>query len=369
VAATDRRGLLAAALALPGVLPAAALAQSIPDEGIVALKYLDYRDWQPGANRMTVKSPSFYVMTPFAGSWTVEGAVVYDAMSGASPLWFNTLSGASGLGVTDYRTTGDVKVTKYFDRWSIGVGGVYSYERDYISRAGALEVRWWTADRNTTLSFGFGGAADAISPSDREIDNGKRDTLDFLFGVTQALSPTAIIQSNLTYSRGHGYYSDPYKTLDHRPDERRIFTWLTRYNQYIPAYDAALKLSYRFINDSFGGQSSAFDVTWTQPLPQGFVVSPVVRYYTQSAANFYYNPPFPQGFRIGQDYTADTRLSSFGAVTVGVKLAKVFADGWVADLRFDFYRARSSWALFSSGSPGIDPFSARWIEAGISKTF
>jgi hypothetical protein len=43
--------LLAAALALPGILPATALAQLAPDPGLIELKYLDYRDWQPGADR------------------------------------------------------------------------------------------------------------------------------------------------------------------------------------------------------------------------------------------------------------------------------------------------------------------------------
>jgi hypothetical protein len=40
--------LFAAALALPGIVPVPALAQSAPDEGVVALRYYDYRDWQPG---------------------------------------------------------------------------------------------------------------------------------------------------------------------------------------------------------------------------------------------------------------------------------------------------------------------------------
>jgi hypothetical protein len=369
VAATDGRNLLAAALALPGILPAVALAQGVPDAGIVSLKYLDYRDWQPGENRMTVKSPSFYVLAPFAGAYAFEGAVVYDAMSGASPLWFNTLSGASGLGITDYRTAVDAKVTRYYDRWSIGVAGVYSHERDYISRGGSLDVRWWTPDKNTTLNFGFGGAVDSISPTDREIDNGQRHTVEFLLGVTQNLSPTQIIQSNLTYSNGHGYYSDPYKPLDRRPDNRQIFAWLTRYNQFFADADGTLQMSYRFINDSFGGKSSAFTLAWVQGLAQGWTITPNLRVYTQSAASFYFNPPYPQGFKFGQYYTADTRLASFGALTGGIKVAKTFADGWTADLRADYYRQNSSWALFSSGSPGIETFSARWIEAGISKTF
>ena len=360
---------LAAALALPGILPAAALAQTMPEQGILALDYLDYRDWQPGADRMRVKSPSMYLLAPFADQWTVEGTVVHDAMSGASPLWFNTLSGASGMGVTDYRTAGDVKVTRYFDRYSIGVGGAYSHERDYISRAGSLAARWWTADKNTTLAFGFAGNADYIHPSDRALDNGRRHTLDFLVGITQALSATDIVQSNITYSTGHGYYSDPYKPLDTRPGERRVWAWLTRYNHYFAQPDATLQLGYRYLNDSFGGDSNTFDVAWVQSLAWGVTLTPSVRYYTQGAADFWFGPPYPQGFQPGQHFTADTRLSAFGAVTAGLRLAKVFADGWSANLSADFYRQRPGWRAFGSGSAGIEPFSARWISAGISKTF
>ena len=84
--------------------------------------------------------------------------IVYDGMSGASPLFFNALSGASGEGVRDYRTAADVKLTKFFDRYSIGVGAAYSHERDYISRAGSIELRTWTADKNRTYAFGFAGS-------------------------------------------------------------------------------------------------------------------------------------------------------------------------------------------------------------------
>ncbi len=376
VAATEpRRGtvnpFLAAALALPGIVPAVALAQTMPAQGVFSLNYLDYRDWQPGADRMRVKSPSMYLLAPFADKWTVEGTVVHDAMSGASPLWFNTLSGASGLGVTDYRTAGDVKVTRYFDRYSIGVGGAYSHERDYISRAGSLDARWWTADKNTTLAFGFAGSADHIHPQGqgRELDNARRHTLDLLVGVTQALSPADIVQSNITYSTGRGDYSDPYKPLDTRPGERRILAWLTRYNHYFARPDATLQTGYRYLNDSFGGNSHTFDVAWVQSLAWGVTLTPSIRYYTQNAADFWFGPPYPQGFQAGQNFTADTRLSAFGAIGTGFKIAKVLADGWAVDLRLDFYRQRSGWRAFGEGSPGIEPFSARWIAAGVSKTF
>ena len=361
--------LFAAALALPGIVPGGVGAQTAPDNGVVALKFLDYRDWQPGANRMSVRSPSVYALKPLSDTLTVEGSVVYDSMSGASPLWHNTLSGASRLRVTDYRTAGDVKVTKYFDGAAIALGAAASSERDYLSRAGSLEVRVWSDDRNRTWAFGFGGASDRINPVNGLEENAPRTTLDFLVGVTQALSPAAIVQSNLTYSRGHGYYSDPYKTLDTRPDRRAVVAWLTRFNLHFPASDATLRLSYRYLHDSFGGDSNAFEATWFQPLPSEWSVAPSLRYYTQSAADFYFDPPFPKGFVFGRNYTADTRLSAFGAFTPSIAIAKALPEGWSANLKVALYRQRASWRLGGGGSPGLEPFSARWIEAGIAKSF
>src|SRR5450432_4395121 len=101
---------MAAALALPGMLPATALAQAAPEPGLVALSYLDYRDWQPGADRIRVHSPSIYARTPLSDSLQAEGSIVYDSISGASPLFHNSLSGASRVGITDYRTAGDAKL-------------------------------------------------------------------------------------------------------------------------------------------------------------------------------------------------------------------------------------------------------------------
>lgn len=361
--------LLAAALALPGILPATALAQMIPDPGLIELKYLDYRDWQPGADRMRVHTPSFFARKPLSDSLQAEGSIVYDSISGASPLFHNTLSGASGLGVTDYRTAGDVKLTKYFDQVAVGIGAAVSSERDYLSRALSLDVRVSSDDRNRTFAFGVGGASDRINSTNGVAEGKEKHTLDFLAGITQALSPEAIVQSTITYSPGHGFYSDPYKSLDVRPDHRQIFAWLTRYNQHLSWLDATVNLSYRYLHDSFGSSSHTAELAWNQPLPDGWSVVPNLRYYTQGAADFYFDPPFPQGFDLGQNYSADTRLSAFGALTTGLSVAKRLPDGWSFDLKLDFYRQRSDWRFGGGGSPGLEAFSARWIQTGVSKAF
>ncbi len=360
--------LLAAALALPGVVPQAQ-AQTAPDTGSIQFKYLDYRDWQPGGRRMRVDNPGFYLQKPLTDTLVIEGSLVYDGMSGASPLYFNALSGASGEGVKDYRTAGDVKLTKYFDRFSIGVGAAYSHERDYISRAGSIEWRTWTADKNRTYALGFAGAADRIDTENGAAQGERKQVLDFLVGVTQVLSPTSIVQSNLTVSRGQGYFTDPYKLLDSRPDRRRLLAWLTRYNQHFPSVDGTLQLSYRWLDDSFGADSHMLEAAWVHPLPMGWSVRPSLRYYTQKAAYFFYGPPIGRGFRPGELYTADTRLSAFGAWLPGILVAKQLAGGWSVDLKLEYYEQRSSWRLGGGGSEGLLPFSARWIQVGVAKTF
>lgn len=353
------------------MLPTSAAAQAAADHGTLEVKYLDYRDWQPGASRMTVRSPSIYTLIPVNDTTEFEGSVVYDAMSGASVLFHNTLSGASGLGVTDYRTAGDAKVTKYFGDWSFGVGGVVSSERDYLSRGGSLDARIYSDDRNRTYAFSIAGANDRINPQNSNaggITNAPKNTLEYLVGITQALSPTAIVQSNVTYSYGHGYFNDPYKLLDKRPSERRILAWLTRYNQYFATSDGALRLSYRYLNDSFGSNSNTFTAAWVQAFPREWTVTPAMRYYMQDAASFYHDPPPGGGFILGEPYSMDTRLSAFGAFTVGVTVSKLIADGWSVDMRADFYRQQANWRI-GGGSPGLEPFSARWFVVGITKTF
>jgi hypothetical protein len=361
--------LIAAALALPGILPPHAYAQTAPDEGVVALRYLDYRDWQPGARRMTVRNPSLYALVPLGSSLAVEGSVIYDAMSGASPLYHDTLSGASGLGVTDYRTAGDMRLTKYIDGNALTFGVAGSYERDYKSRAASFAWQHATDDRNTTFAVGLAATRDSIDSVNGVARNEHRETYDLLLGITQVLSSDSLVESSVTWSDGRGYYSDPYKLLDTRPDRRRIFAWLTRYNRYLPQPDATLRLAYRYLDDSFGDRSHMVEASWVQTLPRGFTLTPTLRYYTQSAADFYHDPPFPEGSMPGQPYTADARLSAYGAITAGLRIAKVFPGGVTADVAFTFYRQRAGWRAGGGGSPGLLEFSARWIEFGLEKRF
>lgn len=329
------------------------------------------RDYQPGAGRMRVSAPSFHVLMPFEGKYALEGSFVVDAISGASPLYHDTLSGASGLGVNDLRKAGDLKLTRYFDRAAIGVGFAYSTEHDYVSRAYNLDVRIASENNNTTLAFGVGHASDDIDSENFVARGRSKRTTDMLVGITQVLTPRDIVQSNLTYSAGRGYYDDPYKAIDVRPNYRDQLAWLTRWNHYVSSLDATLRLSARYYRDTFGIRAITLGAEWVQQVGS-WTVTPSLRYYTQSAADFYYGPPFPEGFVPGQSYSADQRLSAFGALTPGIKIGKSFADGWRVDFRVEYYEQRSGWrSLIGGGNNGDDllPMKAEFYQVGLGKNF
>jgi hypothetical protein len=371
VRARKRRfaALLAAALALPGIsAPDLAEAQQIPEAATVRLKYQDYRDYQGrDQERMRIHVPSFLISLPLFESTQVDVGGTLDSMSGASPLYHNTLTGASGKGVEDTRRAGDIKVTQYFNRFSVALGGVWSTEDDYLSRGGLTEARWWTEDKNTVLALGFEAYVDDLSSSSNPLVDESRRSRNALFGITQVISPTQILQSNVTFHYSEGYHSDPYKLADRRPTQRHLWAWLTRYNQFFDGSEGALHLSYRYAADTWSVQSHMIEASWYQPLGDAWMLRPRLRYYTQERADFYSSVFPPEDFEA--QYTADQRLGDFGSITPGLKLEYAFAKDWSADIAVDYVMQRPEWKIGPANSNTIDSFEALVFAVGLVKRF
>ncbi|MES1163940.1 MAG: DUF3570 domain-containing protein, partial [Rhizobacter sp.] len=260
---SDKAGaIIAAALALPGVV---AHADSAPEHGEVAVKYLQYKDSQPGLDRIKVTAPSVYVLAPLSPQWAVEGSLVSDSVSGATPRYHTAISGATPR-MTDERHAGDVKITRYEERSSYSVGVSKSKEHDYDSSAVSFGASFSSDDNNRTWNVGVGFASDKIgSTNDPALAERKRTT-EIMFGVTQALTSTDIVQLNLTYNIGRGFYSDPYKEPDIRPRQRDQGILLTRWNHHVVDLGATLRTSYRFYHDTFGINAHTLAAEWVQPV-------------------------------------------------------------------------------------------------------
>ena len=373
VAVTERRpskALFAAALALPGLATTLVQAQaaSAPTQTSLELQYSHYQEFQPRAERMEISAPSLFVIAPVGDQWAANLFLTTDSISGASPLYHDTLSGASGEGIEDFRKAGSVNFTRYFERATLRFGGAFSTEDDYIGRSLNVGTSLDSEDRNTTYDFALAVNRDGINSTNGVAQAETRRGEQLSVGVTRVLSPTSIIAASLGFAHGTGYFNDPYKPLDKRPDGRDETTVLVRYNKYYNDADAALRLSYRYYQDSWALDAHTLEAAWEQNLAHDFIFTPSLRYYNQGKADFYVDPPFGVGFYPNRNYSADARLSAFGAWDLGLKLGFPEFAGWRAEVKFEFYRQKNSWALGSS-SAELAPFSARTWQFGLRHSF
>ena len=374
---TGPERLLAAALLLPGLLACtAAWADSPPEQGLIATKLLDYQDRQPGLQRTHVRAPSAYLLLPVGSAWALEASAVSDSVSGASPRYHTAISGASRQ--TERRYAADARLTRYAERhsWRLGIAGSDEHDFHSLALSGGFSVS--SDDNNRSASLDLAYTHDRMASTDDPSLDRRRRTLQLAAGLTQNLSERDVVQGTLTLSHGRGFYDDPYKFPDHRPDHRNQLAAVLRWNHHVDSLDASLRSGYRYYADSFGIRAHTLDLEWVQPVGDRFTVSPALRYYSQRAARFYIDPqpgeaagqpPLPAGWTPGSVLSADQRLSGFGAIGLALKAEVKLDARWSLDAKFDHYQQRAAWRLGGSGSPGLATFSARWLQLGASYRF
>ena len=381
-----RTALATAALALPSLQ--FANAEAPPENGVVSFKYLHYQDSQIGdgvtvisgassagsSSRMGVNAYSMTALVPVAGEWSIGTTYTSDSVSGASPMYHS-----SGLTkMTDLRRAVDVELTRYFSRGTMSIGTSYSKESDYLSRGYSVQGSLSTEDKNTTFTLGGSMNSDDINPVIPPYGDYKKKVYSGIFGITRIVTKRDIVQLNIGYSNGNGDFSDPYKVNDNRPTLKNNATVLTRWNHHFDWTDGTAKLSYRYYSDTFGIRAHTLEGEYVQPLRNGWTLTPLLRLYSQSEANFYVavgaaekadptTPTPPPANAIY--YSEDQRLSAFGAITLGLKVSKQLNQDWLVDVKYEEYEQRSSWSVNGNGDPGLAPFGARSIQVGLSRKF
>lgn len=361
----------AAALALAGTAAAPAAAVTAPTAGEAGVRYLHYQDRQPGNPRITVHGYAANVLAPINDRWVLEAYGVIDAISGASPAYYT--APASLVRLTDRREAVDVRMSHYSGRQRITLGVADSRESDYVSTSVSGLYAASSDDQNTTWTAGVSATRDRIDPVNRRVVGERKRIDEMLLGLTQVLSPRDIVQLQLTHGNGRGYFSDPYKLFDLRPDGRRQTALLLRWNHRLEPLDATLRLSARAYRDSFGVRSATLGAEWAQQLPHGWTLTPGVRLYAQTPARFFAppdpadpdRPNLPPDYRFGRSLISmDQRLAGLGAATVGVKVEKRLASGASVYFKIDHYEQRTGWDWLGGGGTALRDFQARSLQVG-----
>jgi hypothetical protein len=380
------RALTSGALALPGL---AGSAQADGAGDLFALEYafswyqeddIDSSLVAPGGEteRMTIQSHQIHLDKPWSGRVDLDFDLMHEVMSGASPIFVEPGPGGepqqvmSGATIEEQRTDFSTAINVYFDTGQMtGAAGV-STENDYLAISGGLEGVKHFNEKNTSVSMGGGFSFDKITPVDTK-DNPlrpekeTRQGYDVFVGVSQIINEFAIVDSTVSYQRGNGFLSDPYKEVfvagnrvaDSRPEARNGFSWLTRYRHHVDLLKGSVHADYRLYLDDWGITSHTLEVAWAQSLWDVVQVIPSVRYYSQSQADFY-APYFDTATDDG-NASSDYRLSPFGAISWGVRAETQFPTGqiqWRGRISYERYDSDASYALgkVDTPNPGLVSF-------------
>jgi hypothetical protein len=311
--------------------------------------------------------PSSTVQT-FTGP---SGGESYEVAPGETPLDESFLDTRVALSGNWQQALGESM------RWNAGFSGSDEYDYLHLGINGRLERDF--NQRNTTVYLGaaygqdeikpVGGVPIGLSPMQGEegegededsgrLDNDSKDVLDVLFGATQVLSRRSLLEVAYSYSKSDGYLNDPYKILsvvdpvtglpvagpvgsglnlylyENRPDTRAKQSLFAEWRH---AFDRdSMAVSFRLMDDDWGVTSQTVEARYRWNRTANDYIEPHLRYYTQSAADFYRTVLFA-GAPLPEHASADYRLADSDAYTVGFKYGHRTERGEFS-VRLEYYR-------------------------------
>ena len=287
-----------------------------------------------------------------------------DTWSGATPIGLppTELDWLSDP-IEETRRAGLVTLAREAGEYDFSFEFGLSHEPDYLSRSYAVRLSRQYAEDTLTLTAGLSYLDDTV---DTKItgypgfDEQTKRTPDINFGAHRILDPKTTIAVNLSYSRPSGYLSDPYKSVayystvhgakvlrqtpENRPGTRNVYVVFVEGTRYLESLGSSLQGSYRFFADDSGLLGNTLEMQWFKRLGENLVIRPLLRYYNQSAADYYVtildaskvnDATPPTG--LAPHYSADYRISEMESLAYGLKLTMFKGQNINFDLAYERY--------------------------------
>ena len=332
----------------------------------------------------------------------------YDAISGASPTGAyptsDVTTSASGhlinagsipqTNYTDARKSASLSYERKFGAHLPSIDVSYAKENDYVARSAGISDSWVMAGGRGTLHLGVSFSRDFVEPVKNTVTNPEGLNLQYdkkedgySLGWTWVLGERDLLDVSASLMRLSGYLDDPYKVVpigadaattvgEHRPDTRDRRALVAKYGHHYP-WDGALRIIYRFYDDSWGIQAHTLEAAYDHRLFDDWIVTPQIRFYTQTGASFYGSHfPTPQ-----QYMSADYRLSPLDSFLFGLSVSYKLENGLSLSLGGTYQvqtgRDQVLPTQTSPPPPGVPPakrisaadMNVLAITAGVHKTF
>ncbi len=355
----------------PPLVLATLLCPSLQSHGELPPERYDYsyQLYQEDDDRIKIESHYIRGQIELNDATSFRFQWLNDAITGSSP------TGAMPGGIQPfYSSVEDVRtgilgaISRQFGDHKIELELSRSKEDDYVSRGLALSDTLELNQKNTTVSYGLNFLNDIVTVPG--LGERRKYGYDWFTGVSQIVDKDTVVSANLTLGYNEGYLNDPYKVVqrtdivsvpdglggtidipvdnlyrENRPDTRFRQVLQLEARRYIEQADGVLDGILRLSHDDYGVFSQTIQLEWRQAVGENFQVVPFVRFYHQNAASFFVHSidglpittPSSNPDGSGINYSADYRLSSFNALSGGVRLRYQFNDMFAATASYERY--------------------------------
>ena len=335
VAAVQRiLGRVAAVVAL--LLLRATCADVLPDDRADIF----YSKYSGGG--MDITGESAAVNKKFTENIAAQVNYFVDHVSGAS---IDVLSQASQI--RDERIQKSATLEFVHDKTTYTASYTGSVERDYRSDTASIAMKQDMFGDLTTLSLAFANTVDKVGENNGTAWVpvitwlGHAQSRNYDIDWSQILTKNLIAGVNFNVITDWGYLASPYRSIRYLdagtpkgyslgsqvyPDTRTSTAVQLEAKYFLP-YRAAVTGSFRYFRDTWDIVGKTFEIDYTHPISNIWILEGRFRYYTQNNANFYSDL-----FQYADEFEFEGRDQDLAAqdnYTIGAKATYAFLpNGW-----------------------------------------
>jgi Protein of unknown function (DUF3570) len=291
---------------------------------------------------MDITGESVLLRKKFTENFAVEGSYFIDKVSGAS---IDVLSQASQI--KDERKQKTATVQYVHDKTTYTASYIESAERDYRSNTTSFSLKQDMFGDLTTLSLAFANTTDTVGENNGTADVpkvawlGHAGSRSYDVDLSQILTKNFIAGVNFNVITDQGYLANPYRSVRFidagnpkgyslgsqvYPDTRTSTAVQIEGKYYLP-YRAAVTASYRYFRDTWSIVGNTYEIDYTHPISNIWILEGRFRYYKQNHANFYNDL-----FQYANEFRFEGRDQDLAAqdnYTIGAKVTYAFLpNGW-----------------------------------------
>jgi hypothetical protein len=291
---------------------------------------------------MDITGESVLVRKKFTENFALEASYFIDKVSGAS---IDVLSQASQIKDERKQKTGTVEYVH--DKTTYTASFVNSVERDYRSNTSSFSLKQDMFGDLTTLSLAFANTTDTVGENNGTAFVplvawlGHAQSRSYDVDLSQIVTKNLIAGVNFNVITDQGYLANPYRSVRYvdtgnpkgyslgsqvYPDTRTSTAVQLEAKYYLP-YRAAVTGSFRYFRDTWSIVGNTYELDYTHPISNIWILEGRFRYYKQNHANFYNDL-----FDYADEYRFEGRDQDLAAqdnYTLGAKATYAFLpNGW-----------------------------------------